>query len=211
VVREAMAHQAKHLIAMQYSAAHLRVKALEDILSGPEHLHATLGSILPEVRALRSSYPDAQATTDVAAFPAPRRKRPPRGDRSPQEPRGMRAAALTAAAGVARQLRPVGQEARQRPQAAVPAMDARWWRLSQLDSAVVSTADGTSASWYRRDREHFTDLGRRSLALHQRLLAEWPELSRRYRAAADELVSPDAWAATFAELERGSAPPGERS
>jgi galactofuranosylgalactofuranosylrhamnosyl-N-acetylglucosaminyl-diphospho-decaprenol beta-1,5/1,6-galactofuranosyltransferase len=83
-------------------------------------------------------------------------------------------------------------------------MDARWWRLSQLDSAVVSTADGTSASWYRRDPQHFSDLSRRSLALHQRLLREWPELSRRYREAADSLVAPDTWAATFTELERGS-------
>jgi galactofuranosylgalactofuranosylrhamnosyl-N-acetylglucosaminyl-diphospho-decaprenol beta-1,5/1,6-galactofuranosyltransferase len=207
VVREAMAHQAKHLIAMQYSAAHLRVKALEDVLAGPGQLHATLATVLPEVRALRSRYPDAQTTADVAAFPVPRRKRPPRGDRSPEQPRNARAAAVAAAAGVARQLLPVRPETERHPQASVPAMDARWWRLSQLDSAVVSTADGTSASWYRRDREAFSELARRSLALHQRLLAEWPQLSRRYRAAADDLVSPDTWAATFAELERGSASP----
>jgi len=202
VVRESMAHQAKHLIAMQYSAAHLRVKALEDVLSGPEHLHATLATVLPEVRALRGGYPDAQTTSDASAFPATRRKRPPRGDRAPHAPRNLRGTAQAAAAGVVRQLMPVRPDVADHPQAQVPAMDARWWRLSRLDSAVVSTADGTSASWYRRDRDHFAALSRQSLALHQRLLAEWPELSRRYQAAAEELVAPETWAATFHDLEQ---------
>ena len=203
VVREALAHQAKHLIAMQYSAAHLRVKAIEDILSGPEHLHATLATVLPEVRALRSGYPDAQTSSEVSAFPPMRRKRPPRGDRTPHAPRNLLGTAQAAAAGVARQLMPVGADVVEQPQAQVPAMDARWWRLSQLDSAVVSSADGTSASWYRRDREAFASLSRQSMVLHQRLLAEWPELSRRYREAAGELVAPQTWAATFADLEAG--------
>jgi galactofuranosylgalactofuranosylrhamnosyl-N-acetylglucosaminyl-diphospho-decaprenol beta-1,5/1,6-galactofuranosyltransferase len=203
VVRESLAHQAKHLVAMQYSAAHLRVKALEDVLSGPEHLHATLDTVLPEVRALRRDYPDAQTSADVAAFPAARRKRPPRGDRTPQPPHGLRGVATKAAMGIGRQLLPLRSDADDHPQAHVPAMDARWWRLSQLDSAVVSTADGTSASWYRRDREHFAALSRQSLALHQRLLTEWPELRRRYQQAADELVSPETWSATFTELETG--------
>jgi galactofuranosylgalactofuranosylrhamnosyl-N-acetylglucosaminyl-diphospho-decaprenol beta-1,5/1,6-galactofuranosyltransferase len=204
VVREALSHQAKHLIAMQYSAAHLRIQALEDVLSGPDHLHASLDTVLPAVRALRSGYADAQTTTEVSDFPVPRRKRPPRGDRSPQEPRGLRAVATAAAAGVLRQLLPADEDTVGRPQAHVPAMDARWWRLSQLDSAVVSTADGTSVSWYRRDREHFAELSRRSVVLHRRLLAEWPTLSRQYRAAAEDLVAPATWAATFDRLDRAS-------
>jgi galactofuranosylgalactofuranosylrhamnosyl-N-acetylglucosaminyl-diphospho-decaprenol beta-1,5/1,6-galactofuranosyltransferase len=201
IVREAMRHTAKHLVAMQYSAAHLRLKAIEDVLAGPEGLHASLDTVLPEVNALRKRYPDAQPSKEVAAFPTPQQKRPPRTDRAPHAPEGRREAVVRVATGVVRQLLPVKPEAEERPEAAVPAMDAKWWRLSQLDSAVVSTTDGTAASWYRRDPETFRELAARSVALHRRLLAEWPELSRRYAEANDALVSPDAWAATFARLD----------
>ena len=100
-----------------------------------------------------------------------------------------------------RQLLPVPDGARRQPQASVPAMDAAWWRLSALDSAVVSTTDGTSTSFYRRDRERFGALLKRSVELHERFATEWPALAARYRAAQDELVSPQRWAQTFAELE----------
>jgi galactofuranosylgalactofuranosylrhamnosyl-N-acetylglucosaminyl-diphospho-decaprenol beta-1,5/1,6-galactofuranosyltransferase len=86
-------------------------------------------------------------------------------------------------------------------------MDAQWWRLASLDSAVVSTTDGTATAWYRRDRARFAALMRRSLALHERLLVEWPALAERYRAAADELVAPATWARTFADLEAGRDEP----
>jgi galactofuranosylgalactofuranosylrhamnosyl-N-acetylglucosaminyl-diphospho-decaprenol beta-1,5/1,6-galactofuranosyltransferase len=210
VVRESMAHQAKHLIAMQYSAAHLRNKAIEDVLSGPEHLHATLATVLPEVRSIRAGYPDAQTSSEVSAFPMPRRRKPLRKDREPEPPRGLRGTAVAAAAGVVRQLRPLQPDAEQRPQDAVPAMDARWWRLAQLDSVVVSTADGASASWYRRDRASFTGLSRKSAELHQRLLAEWPALSQRYQDASAELVSPQTWSRTFAELEAATEQPARK-
>jgi galactofuranosylgalactofuranosylrhamnosyl-N-acetylglucosaminyl-diphospho-decaprenol beta-1,5/1,6-galactofuranosyltransferase len=70
-----------------------------------------------------------------------------------------------------------------------------------LDSAVVSTADGTAASWYRRDRKRFAQLSQRSIELHRRLLAEWPELSRSYQQASGDLTSPQTWATSFAEIE----------
>jgi galactofuranosylgalactofuranosylrhamnosyl-N-acetylglucosaminyl-diphospho-decaprenol beta-1,5/1,6-galactofuranosyltransferase len=201
MIRASLEHQAAHLISMQYSAVHLRNLAIEDVLRGPEHLHATLATVLPAVRAIRTTYPDAQAKSDVAAFPPPRRRKPPRKDREPSAPTSPPAIALTAALGVVRQLLSPATDTRRHPEALVPAMDARWWRLSTLDSAVVSSADGTSASWYRRDRAHFTQLAQTSLDLHRRLLAEWPALSRRYQNASEDLVSPQSWAATFAELE----------
>jgi galactofuranosylgalactofuranosylrhamnosyl-N-acetylglucosaminyl-diphospho-decaprenol beta-1,5/1,6-galactofuranosyltransferase len=76
-------------------------------------------------------------------------------------------------------------------------MDARWWMLAQFDSAVVSTTDGTMSSWYHRDRSKFADLMRRTIDIHQRLYREWPELSRRYRAALPQVVSEEQWHKTF--------------
>jgi galactofuranosylgalactofuranosylrhamnosyl-N-acetylglucosaminyl-diphospho-decaprenol beta-1,5/1,6-galactofuranosyltransferase len=77
-------------------------------------------------------------------------------------------------------------------------MDSKWWMIAQFDSVVVSTSDGTMASWYQRDRGEFVSLLRRTTAIHERLLLEWPQLARRYRAALPELTSPERWAETFA-------------
>jgi galactofuranosylgalactofuranosylrhamnosyl-N-acetylglucosaminyl-diphospho-decaprenol beta-1,5/1,6-galactofuranosyltransferase len=80
-------------------------------------------------------------------------------------------------------------------------MDSRWWLLSQFDSALVTTADGTGASWYRRDPDTFTSMLRRSITLHQRLLREWPRLSQEYSAAMPIVTSPLEWEKTFAAAD----------
>ncbi len=49
VVRESFNHQVKHLFSMQYSTAELRHLALEDVLAGPERLHADLVTKLAEI------------------------------------------------------------------------------------------------------------------------------------------------------------------
>ena len=69
--------------------------------------------------------------------------------------------------------------------------------IAQFVSAVVSTSDGTMASWNHRDREKFQSMLRRTIALHQRLWREWPGLARRYRAALPELTSREEWERTF--------------
>ena len=62
---------------------------------------------------------------------------------------------------------------------ALPYQDASWWVLAKLDSALVSAAEGTSASWYKRDRKLFRSLGWRSVILHARLRRQWPRLAAR--------------------------------
>ena len=102
-----------------------------------------------------------------------------------------------AAMGGVRQLLPVRSLARTNPEAHIAARDAKWWRLVQLDSAVVSTTDGTAASWYRRNPRHFQQLLARTIAVHERFLREWPRLAKEYRAALNDVASPQAWEATF--------------
>jgi galactofuranosylgalactofuranosylrhamnosyl-N-acetylglucosaminyl-diphospho-decaprenol beta-1,5/1,6-galactofuranosyltransferase len=82
-------------------------------------------------------------------------------------------------------------------------MDARWYHLATLDSAIVSMPDGTSAAFYRRQPEQFRDLMRRTLEIHERLYREWPALSQRYRDALGEVTSPDTWESTFAASREG--------
>ena len=81
---------------------------------------------------------------------------------------------------------------------ALPYQDASWWVLAKLDSALVSTAEGTSAAWYQRDPKLFRSLGWRSLILHARLRRQWSRLAADYRAAAAEMTSPAKWRETFA-------------
>ena len=197
LLRHSMMVQVKHILAMEYSAAELRLWALEDILTGPEHLHRDLGSKLGEVRAYRSEQDDAKVVTDPMGFPRVKRLKPPKKGKEPTAPRGPVGRVLTAASGAVRQLTPERPSSRTNPEAAVQAQDARWWMLSQFDSAVVSTADGAGAAWYKRDRQRAGDIMRRSIAVHEQLLTKWNGLATQYRAAVPEVTSPQAWFATW--------------
>lgn len=195
--RESFMIDVKHLLSMQYSAVELRLEALEDLLKGPEHLHATIGSRLGQIRSARAAFVDAAVQKDPAAFPPPRRARPLRKGVEPTAPKGLAKGLLTAATGSIRQLRPVRPGALVNPEVEVPATDNRWWRLSNVDSAVVSTADGTGAAWYQRDPHKFRAMLARSADLHRRLRAEWPRLAKEYQTALPEVTSPQVWEATF--------------
>jgi len=197
MVRESFNHQVKHLFSYQYSTAELRHLALEDVLAGPERLHAEIGTKLGDLRALRSGYTDAQAQADPDAFPGVRREKPPKRGADPTQPKGKVGQLMTAALSAVRQAKPPRALSRQHPEAQIPAMDAKWWMIAQFDSAVVSMPDGTSAAWLRRDKDEFRSLLSRTVEMHQRLYRDWPELARRYRDALPELVSPDQWAKTF--------------
>ncbi len=193
---------------MQYSTAALRLLAITDVLSGPEHLHRDLRTRMTDLRELRLQFSDAQAEAQIEKFPPVRRRRPPGKGREFTSPANRIGLLTKAAAGAARQLTPSPQEGRRRPQAAVPYQDASWWLLSNLDSALVSAADGASTAWYQRDPRLFRSLTQRSLVLHARLLREWPRLSAAYRGAAPGFTSPERWRQTFAASLQD--PPGGR-
>ncbi|MHA7262556.1 glycosyltransferase [Arthrobacter sp. TMN-37] len=203
--RESFMVDVRHLLSMQYSAVELRLDALEDVLSGPSHLHRTIGTKLPEIRMRRAAFDDARVSKDIATFPGVRRVKPPKRGVKPAPPKNMNAALVKAATGALRQLRKPRPGALESPEATVAAMDARWWRLSQLDSALVSSADGSGASWYKRDNEQFRSMLARSMALHQKLLSRWDELSEEYRDALPEFTSPEAWSKTFDAMSPGAS------
>jgi galactofuranosylgalactofuranosylrhamnosyl-N-acetylglucosaminyl-diphospho-decaprenol beta-1,5/1,6-galactofuranosyltransferase len=194
VLRDSFAHQVKHILSMQYSTARLRLKAVEDVMTGPEHLHATLPTALAQLRAVRAGHADATIRPDPEEYPAPLGTH---DVAQPVRPRGRLQVLRSAAAGMLRQARPVSAAANARPQQAVPARDADWWRLSRLDSALVSSRDGSGVAWYRRDRDQALDLLRRSVDAYAALRREWPVQRDRYRDAAADITSPSTWARTF--------------
>ncbi|WP_289009928.1 glycosyltransferase [uncultured Thermomonospora sp.] len=192
LLKESLFVSIKHALAMQYSAAELMLMAIEDVLSGPEHMHRQLATKLPEIREFRKRFSDARGVERIEQLP-PVRSKPPRKGRMPTKPGSRLGMIRKAAVSGLKQFRPVDPKARVNPQAIVPHIDLAWWRLADLDSALVSAADGTGVFWYQRDRKEFRSLLQRTSALHARLLKEWPELSRRYRQAVPQLVAPESW------------------
>jgi galactofuranosylgalactofuranosylrhamnosyl-N-acetylglucosaminyl-diphospho-decaprenol beta-1,5/1,6-galactofuranosyltransferase len=196
MVQESFSVQVKHLISMQYSTAELRLKALEDVFAGPDQLHDDLAGKLGEIRAFVQQFPDAQLQSDPDAFPQPRRAKPRKKNDSVVVP-SLPSRLVSATLGTLRQFRKERAMAHEFPEGALPAIDARWYRLATYDSAVVSMPDGNSAAFYQRDRDQFTDLLRRSVDLHQRLYREWPRLAALYRDQLGEITSPQRWEKTI--------------
>jgi galactofuranosylgalactofuranosylrhamnosyl-N-acetylglucosaminyl-diphospho-decaprenol beta-1,5/1,6-galactofuranosyltransferase len=199
LIWESFETQVKHLLSMQYGPAEMGLLAISDILDGPQRMHRDILHRLPELRQLRQKFDDQRSLPDLDMFPKPRRKKPPRRGREPMAPTTKLGRAKSMAAGAFRQVLPVRELARKHPEANVPHIDLKWWLLSQFDSALVSAADGTAASWYKRQPEQFRDLLRRSIAIHARLAKEWPDLAAKYKAAQPELASPKTWHETFEE------------
>jgi galactofuranosylgalactofuranosylrhamnosyl-N-acetylglucosaminyl-diphospho-decaprenol beta-1,5/1,6-galactofuranosyltransferase len=197
LISECLQRQLQSLLSMQYSTAAIRLLAIEDILTGPDHMHREMAIKLPELRKLAAGFPDAEKAADSEAFPPPRR-RAPEAVKASTTPTNKVNLMTKAGSGTLRQFRRPRDGAMKRPQMALQYQDASWWVLAKLDSAVVSTAEGTSAAWYKRDPRLFRSLGRRTLVLHRRLRRQWPRLAAQYRAAAADFNSPERWRETFA-------------
>jgi galactofuranosylgalactofuranosylrhamnosyl-N-acetylglucosaminyl-diphospho-decaprenol beta-1,5/1,6-galactofuranosyltransferase len=198
MIRESINHQIAHLVSMQYSTVELRLQAMEDVLAGPDGLHDMLPRRLAEVNAFRKQFPDAQLEADPDAFPPVRRKKPPRKGKDGTEIPGRLSQLVSAGLQPLRQLKPPRDLAHEYPEAEVRAMDAKWYRLGVLDSAIVSMNDGASAAFYRRDPARFRELVKRTVAVHERFREEWPRLAQEYREKLPEITSPQAWEKTFA-------------
>lgn len=185
----------KHLLTMQYYATTLRHRAIRDLLKGPSHLHATMGSTMPELRAAAADFTETQVITDPEQMPATNEGKRFFGPDA--EPRGAKLALFTARA-VQRHWRsqPADHNVA-RPQVEISKADAAWWRVPAFDSALISSADGRGKSVYRRNRETFRSLWAESRRLHAELEDNWDRLAAEYRAAMPEFTSQEAWRDTF--------------
>ncbi|HLN76466.1 MAG TPA: glycosyltransferase, partial [Nocardioidaceae bacterium] len=146
LVFESFQTQVRHLLSMQYSPAEMGLMAIEDILEGPQRMHRDVLKRLPELRELRKGYDDSRAEAELDAYPPPRRKKPPRKGKDTSAPVGPIGKLKTVAKGAIKQVIPPSELSKKYPQTNVPHIDLKWWKLMQLDSALVSSADGTSVS-----------------------------------------------------------------
>ncbi|WP_258802657.1 glycosyltransferase [Pseudarthrobacter sp. NS4] len=205
VLRESFQEDVKHLVSLQYFTAHNRLAARDDLLTGPGHLHPSLRTKLGSINELRKSYSDAQMREDVDEFPAPAIG----AGLSTTADSGMPAKKDMVKWGlvtVARQLlKQPARETLERPQAYLAHLDNRWFRIAHYDSVVVSNAEGTAASWYKRDPRKLKALLKQSAMQHARLYRNWDSLVEDYRSAVADLVSMEAWRSTFEEGAPGQS------
>jgi galactofuranosylgalactofuranosylrhamnosyl-N-acetylglucosaminyl-diphospho-decaprenol beta-1,5/1,6-galactofuranosyltransferase len=199
LVLESYQNHVKRLVAMQYSTGKAILWALEDVLAGPENMHRDMVTRLPQIRAMRAEYSDGQFSQSLDEFPAARRAKPPKRG-GPAAPKSTLGRLKLAAKGVVKQAIPPRSLAETHPEALVPHVDLSWWRVAQFDSAIVSSADGLTASWYKRNQPEFKEQMRQGSKLHARLYRDWDKLAEQYRAALPQLASPEAWSETFEGL-----------
>lgn len=181
---------------MEYSTVAIEQKALEDFMAGPERLFDLLRTGLPEVQEVRKQYPDAQVLPSAREFPPPTfdMVQAERMLRPPVHPVKV---AVRAGKALLHNLRAPDQSAAECPQVNVPAGNARWFLLGNLDSATVSNQDGSGVAFRKRDPKLFRELSLRAAHNYRRLMQEWPRLKETYRAALPELTSVESWRKVF--------------
>lgn len=186
----------KHLLCMEYYAAHLRERAYRDILRGPEHMHEEIGTILGELRAARSDF------VENTVYPTPQDIPVAAGGRLTYDieldfPPSRRELPVWTARQVARQWLASSPNPDAAPDIELARRDATWWRLPRYDSVVVTDSPRTSAVIYRRDREFFRRQLRRNRSALRDVERNWDQLVRTYRTSMREVTSPEAWRRTL--------------
>lgn len=188
----------KHLMSMQYFTVQSRMLAMQDLLRGPDMLHEILGTKLGEIRQLGTEYSETQFQPDLDDFPQLRSHRLSRRGKGFRPP-SYATLAPWAIRNVLRQLaKPVNEVNQKHPEAFLAHQDNKWWRISQYDSALVSKADGTSASWYKRDPRKVRQAIASSGKVYADLMRNWSRLSAEYKEALPRITSMEQWAKTFA-------------
>ncbi|MCI6206506.1 MAG: glycosyltransferase [Corynebacterium glucuronolyticum] len=186
----------KHLMCLEYSTVAIQNEAMRDFLKGPEGLFDVLESSLPKVAEIRKQYPDAVKLPTAADLP-----RPSGAPGVPTKDIGGRLApvkkAIWLAKGLKHSLSKENPEHHSIPQANWAPIEARWFSLSRVDGATVTTADGTGVVYRKRDRAKAKELLEESHALQQEVVQRFDEMRERYRGAHEWLTSREAWGEVF--------------
>ncbi|MDP5227232.1 MULTISPECIES: glycosyltransferase [Arthrobacter] len=197
VLKESQFADVKHIVSMQYATVEGRQWALDDVLGGPDGIAPLLSTKLPQIREMMAGHEDSVIKGDPEAFPAPRMAKHPVLSGKPNMITLLPWTART----VFRQLFvPVTDMSKEYPQTKIAHQDNKWWTVSQYDSAVVSNAEGTGASWYRRNPAQVRNYLAASARRHGELVSKWKSLRDEYRAALPGMTSMESWKAIFDEF-----------
>lgn len=196
IVRSMRKATFKHLLCLEYSTVAIQNEAMKDFLAGPERLFDILESSLPRINVLRKSFPDAVVLPSAGDLP-----KPSGIPGVPTKDVGGRLGKLKKvgwlAKGLLHSVRPENSEHHDVPQANLAPLEARWFSLSRLDGATVTTADGRGVVYRQRDRDKAKALLEESWELQKQVGERFEHMQARYRAAYDDLTSRKAWANVF--------------
>ena len=198
MLRESINVLTKHTLGMQYFAASAVLKAMQDVLAGPEGLHDALPTKTPEVRAMQATFPDAKVSKDIGTLPPVKWRRPPRSPQDTVKPNKVTLFPWAAKTAIKEAFIPPHKLSREFPEATVSHADGTWYYLPTLDSALVTNADGTGLSLYRREPKEVRAKIAEGARLHLELARRWPQLAKQYREALPRITSPQVWGETFA-------------
>lgn len=183
---------AKAGVELVYSAMHLHHLALRDIMRGPEYIADTLATKLGDVRKAREGFPDSVTTRNRDDFPAPKAEYI-----ANMKPRSsMIDVRLQAMKTIAKAFVSRGNGMRDtQPDLLIPSRDASWPAYAGVNSAVVTSPDGDSVAWLRRDSKLYRQQTMRGLFLAKELLKRWESLAKEYQNS--DMASFEAWAKVF--------------
>ena len=186
----------KHTMCMEYSTMAIQLEAMKDFLAGPDQLFDILESSLPRIAAIRKEFPDAVIIDSADQLPAP--------TGAPGVPTcnvGGRLGKIKKIPWLIKSAKhlvtkedPAHHEA---PQLNLTQEEARWFTLSRVDSATVSTAGGTGVAFRKRDRELALELVKSTRELLKEIEDNFDDLRAEYRAALPELTSRESWRKVF--------------
>ena len=186
----------KHTMCMEYSTMAIQLEAMKDFLAGPDQLFDILESSLPRIAAIRKEFPDAVIIDSADQLPAPTG-----APGVPTRNIGGRLGKikkipwlLKSAKHLVTKEDPAHHEA---PQLNLTPEEARWFTLSRVDSATVSTAGGTGVAFRKRDRELALELVKSTRELLKEIEDNFDDLRAEYRAALPELTSRESWRKVF--------------
>lgn len=182
-------------LRMLYSGMALSQMALADVLKGPAYFVDSLPSKLGEVRKARSGFADSTTFTSPLDLPEP-------GDHAerdwaPQSARDVTKQGMKAVFAALRSR--VDGSKDEAPQVAVPARFSIWPSFIGVRSALVTSADGDSVAWFRRDSKLYRRNMRVCFGLACKLARNWKRLSREYHEYG--VASMDTWEHIFKEAE----------
>lgn len=186
----------KHTMCMEYSTMAIQIEAMKDFLAGPDQLFDILESSLPRIAKLRSNYSDAVIIDSADQLPAPTG-----APGVPTQNIGGRLAKIKkipwAVKGLKHLLSKEDPRHHEAPQLNLTPDEARWFTLSRVDSATVSTAGGTGVAFRKRDRDLARDLVEQTRELLSDIEDNFDEMRTGYRKALPELTSRESWRKIF--------------
>ncbi|AKE42133.1 putative glycosyltransferase [Corynebacterium kutscheri] len=196
IIRSMQKATFKHLLCLEYSTVAIQNEAMKDFLAGPDHLFEILESSLPRIAEIRKNYPDAVVLPSASGLP-----KPTGIPGVPIRDIGGRLApikkAMWLAKGLKHSLAKEDKKHHETPQANLAPIEARWFSLSRLDGATVTTADGRGVVYRKRDVEKAKALFSESRELQKQVKERFDDLRSAYRAAQPKLVSREEWSKIY--------------